>query len=171
MHVYIVNLRAGLLHNQQSVIKWNPSSTGYHNEQPFIIHSCRPTHLHAWNCPLHNYAGWTFTPQTFSSHCLLKHRPYSTSQCPPEQPWPCTSSPTGLTSSPQKLGLFPAGERETLSSTAALKKWQLELNKIEGAWKANWLMSHMQGSWRPGTAADNILPSMSNGKALQGLRM
>lgn len=114
MHVYIVNLRAGLLHNQQSVIKWNPSSTGYHNEQPFIIHSCRLTHLHAWNCPLHNYAGWTFTPQTFSSHCLLKHRPYSTSQCPPEQPWPCTSSPTGLTSSPQKLGLFPAGERDTL---------------------------------------------------------
>lgn len=117
-----------------------------------------------------NYAGWTFTPQTLSSHCLLKHRPYSTSQCPPElpeQPWPRTSSPTGLTSSPQKLGLFPAGEREILLN-CCIKKLAAEFNKIEGAWKANWLMSHMQGSWRPGTAADTLLPSMSNRKALQG---
>lgn len=41
---------------------------------------------------------------------------YSTSQWPPElseQPWPCTSSPTGLTSSPQKAGPVSSwGERE-----------------------------------------------------------
>lgn len=32
-------------------LKWNPSSTGYRNEQLFIIHSCRVTYLHAWNRP------------------------------------------------------------------------------------------------------------------------
>lgn len=111
----LVNLRAGLLHSQQSVIKMK--SQLHRLAQQAAIHyplmqADTFTCMKLSHC---NYAGWTFTPQTLSSHCLLKHRPYSTSQCPPElpeQPRPCTSSPTGLTSSPQKLGLFPARERE-----------------------------------------------------------
>lgn len=122
---------------------------------------------------LHNYAGWTFTPQTVSSHCLLKHRPYSTSNALQSFQSSAGHAPPHPQGShlhlKRSLACFQL-ERERLSSTAALKKWQLELNKIEGAWKANWLMSHMQGSWRPGTAADNLLPSMSNRKALQGIR-
>lgn len=59
----------------------------------------------------------------------------------------CISSPRGLTCPPWKLG-------ENLLNCCI--KRQVELNKVEGAWKVNWVMSHMQRSWRHETAADNL---------------
>lgn len=72
----LVNLRAGLLHSQQSVIKMK--SQLHRLPQRAAIHYplMQADTFTCIKLSLCNYAGWTFTPQTLSSHCLLKHRPF-----------------------------------------------------------------------------------------------
>ena len=140
----LVNLRAGLLHNEQSVIKMKsqlhrlPQWAAVPN--PFME---GVTFTHMELSP-HNWEGWTLTPQTLSSHYVLIRtrtllnlpmypRAFSSSMAT------CSSSPRGLASPPSKLGLFLAG-RESLLSCCIKKMRQLELDKVEGAWKANWLI-------------------------------
>lgn len=99
----LVNLRAGLLHNKQSVIKMK--SQLHRLLQWAAVHYLfmQGDTFTCMKLSLCNYEGWTFTPQTLSSHYLLIHRPCSTFQ----STWAfrssmamCTSSPRGLTSSP-----------------------------------------------------------------------